>query len=69
MKKFNPSKVSPFLIREKQCKFDHSCNYYSNSSYTCTHMGGEYCGKYRILETSNIYKVKNQNIEENIILS
>jgi len=32
-------------------------------------MGGEYCGKYRILETSNIYKVKNQNIEENIILS
>jgi hypothetical protein len=49
MKSFSPANLSSFLIREKQCKFNRSCDFYSNSSYTCTHVGGRYCGKYRIL--------------------
>lgn len=40
----------PFLsTRETKCKFIRSCNLYSNASYTCMHVGGEYCGKYRTL--------------------
>jgi hypothetical protein len=31
------------------CKFTFSCNLYSKASYTCTHTGGNYCGKYRKL--------------------
>jgi hypothetical protein len=31
------------------CKYKAICSLYSNSSYTCTHTGGGYCGKYRKL--------------------
>jgi len=29
------------------CRFACSCTLYSNTDHTCTHAGGEYCGKYR----------------------
>ncbi len=35
--------------RKTICKFIGSCSLYSNASYTCTHTGGNYCGKYRKL--------------------
>jgi len=33
----------------KACKFAKSCRKYSASSYTCTHLGGGYCGTFRVL--------------------
>ncbi|MGD0996372.1 MAG: hypothetical protein ABR909_12720 [Candidatus Bathyarchaeia archaeon] len=41
--------MSSFRKRRIKCKFTRSCSLYSNSSYTCTHVGGSYCGKYRSL--------------------
>jgi len=49
MKSFNPYILSSLVLREKKCLFSRSCKLYSNASYTCTHVGGEYCGKYRAL--------------------
>jgi hypothetical protein len=37
------------IDRKTICKFTGSCSLYSNASYTCTHTGGDYCGKYRKL--------------------
>ena len=49
MKPFNSYVLSSLVLREKKCLFNRACKLYSNSSYTCTHVGGEYCGKYRAL--------------------
>jgi hypothetical protein len=43
-----------FLIMEEpkkqgNCKYKAACSLYSESSFTCTHTGGSYCGKYRKL--------------------
>ncbi len=38
-------------IRQSKCKFASLCTLYSKSSFTCMNMGGEYCGKYRILNS------------------
>jgi len=38
----------PFLEQSK-CKFSRLCGCFSESSFTCTHEGGSYCGKYRAL--------------------
>ena len=35
--------------KQGNCKYKLICNLFSNSSYTCTHTGGSYCGKYRKL--------------------
>ncbi len=40
---------SSLINRKAKCKFTRSCSLYSNASYTCTHTGGNYCGKYRKL--------------------
>jgi hypothetical protein len=37
------------LKRQVECKFKDACNLYTGASYTCTHFGGSYCGKYRKL--------------------
>ena len=49
MKPFNSYILSSLVLREKKCLFNRSCKLYSNTSYTCTHVGGGYCGKYRAL--------------------
>jgi hypothetical protein len=41
--------VPTFRAPRKKCKFHQLCELYSNTSYTCTHVGGKYCGKYRAL--------------------
>jgi hypothetical protein len=41
--------LSALINRKTTCKFIRSCNLYTNASYTCTHTGGSYCGKYRKL--------------------
>ncbi len=71
MKIFNPKDLPSFLLPEKQCKFNRSCNFYSYSSYTCTHTGGEYCGKYRaLLRTSQKDLVRKKSpTEENLVLA
>ncbi|MCL4429369.1 MAG: hypothetical protein M1167_01330 [Chloroflexi bacterium] len=49
MKKSKEMLFSSLIYRKARCKFTHSCSLYSNASYTCTHTGGSYCGKYRKL--------------------
>jgi hypothetical protein len=43
------------------CKFADICGLSSSESYTCTHGGGRYCGKYRVL---NAMKSKNEKLEK-----
>jgi hypothetical protein len=43
------SKLLLVTDRKPKCKFKKSCALFSNASYTCTHTGGKYCGKYRDL--------------------
>jgi len=38
---------SSLITKKNKCKFTVICSLYSNASYTCTHTGGNYCGKYR----------------------
>jgi hypothetical protein len=40
------------INRKTICKFTCSCSLYSNASYTCTHTGGNYCGKFRKMGSS-----------------
>ena len=49
MEKYKLNILPAFRTQIKNCKFSRVCKLYSNSSYTCTHVGGEYCGKYRAL--------------------
>jgi len=49
MKKSKALLFSSLINRKVKCKFTCSCSLYSNASYTCTHTGGSYCGKYRKL--------------------
>ncbi|MGD0644153.1 MAG: hypothetical protein ABSA75_04540 [Candidatus Bathyarchaeia archaeon] len=64
--------VLPFFsLQEKKCKFNHLCNLYSNSSYTCTHVGGGYCGKYRALTQTTKNKITmkvNRNLTQDTIV-
>lgn len=69
MKMFNPKDLSSILRREKQCKFNNLCSIFSHASYTCTHVGGEYCGKYRALQQTNNKGSISNNTEQNLILS
>jgi hypothetical protein len=50
---------------EKQNANSFDLATYSNSSYTCTHVGGEYCGKYRMLTKPAI--PLNEKLTENPI--
>jgi hypothetical protein len=52
MKKSDTLSFSSLINRKVRCKFTRSCSLYSNASYTCTHTGGSYCGKYRKLGIS-----------------
>jgi len=36
------------------CRFACSCTLYSNTDHTCTHGGGEYCGKYRTFNKKSL---------------
>jgi len=49
MKKSKVTSFSSLTNRKAKCKFSGLCSLYSNASYTCTHTGGTYCGKYRKL--------------------
>jgi hypothetical protein len=51
MKKSKESSFSSLINHKERCKFTCSCGLYSNASYTCTHTGGSYCGKYRKLSS------------------
>jgi hypothetical protein len=53
--------ILTFLSLDKaSCKDAHLCDCYSSSSYTCTHSGGNYCGKYRSLEKTEPLKANNE---------
>jgi len=52
MKPIKQVLMSSLHVKETKCEFTSLCNLYSNSSYTCTHVGGIYCGKYRKLQTT-----------------
>jgi hypothetical protein len=62
MKPFSSYVLSSLVLGEK-CQFNHTCKLYSNSSHTCTHVGGEYCGKYRILSQKS---GKDRNGQQNL---
>jgi hypothetical protein len=49
MKKSKEMSFTSLINRKTMCKFTLSCSLYSSASYTCTHTGGNYCGKYRKL--------------------
>ena len=38
-------------LKGNKCKHYKKCRDYRESSYTCTHGGDDYCGKYREQET------------------
>ncbi len=38
-------------LRKNCCKFSSSCKSFSESSFTCTKKGGDYCGVYRELNS------------------
>ena len=60
MKKSKDLLFSALINRNTMCKFTSLCNLYSSASYTCTHTGGNYCGKYRKLNDLK-EKLGNQN--------
>jgi len=64
MKKTKALLFSSLINRKPKCKFTHSCSLYSNASYTCTHTGGSYCGKYRKLSRSGENFGSNQYLIE-----
>lgn len=35
--------------KQDNCRYMAICYLYANNSFTCTHTGGNYCGKYRKL--------------------
>ncbi|MCW4000721.1 MAG: hypothetical protein NWE93_10815 [Candidatus Bathyarchaeota archaeon] len=44
----------PFILenpqtRRAKCKFSTTCELFSQTSHTCMHTGGNYCGRYRRL--------------------
>jgi hypothetical protein len=48
-RRFSVKKYFILDQRKKQgdCKYKPICSLYTDSSFTCTHTGGSYCGKYR----------------------
>lgn len=42
--------LKKYFLTISKCKYYDICEYYRESSYTCTHGGGEYCGKFRSLQ-------------------
>ncbi len=52
MNKSKEISLVSLINRKSKCKFTRSCGLFSNMSYTCTHTGGSYCGKYRKLSNS-----------------
>jgi len=70
MKTNRNSILSALIERQPNCKFIRSCKLYSNLSYTCTHVGGKYCGKYRTLNNpskNNIKLVVNGGCAEELV--
>lgn len=33
-----------------ECQYSKKCSRYDQESYTCTHMGGSYCGHYKAIK-------------------
>jgi len=70
MKAFKRNSLSSFLLPEKGCKFGRSCSFYSRASYTCADIGGNYCGKYRmLLQKAQKNAVSNRLAEEALIIA
>jgi hypothetical protein len=42
-------KTAFFAAKRRECKFKEKCSLYANTSFTCNHNGGSYCGRYRKL--------------------
>jgi hypothetical protein len=61
MKKPQEMSLNSLIYRKTKCKYTSACNLYSNASYTCTHTGGTYCGKYRKLN----HRAENVGIQTN----
>jgi hypothetical protein len=56
MRKSREHLFSSLISGKGKCKFTASCGLFSNASYTCTHTGGSYCGKYRRLSQPPKYE-------------
>jgi hypothetical protein len=56
MRKTTERLLSSLIDGKGKCKFTPSCGLFSNASYTCTHTGGSYCGKYRKLSQPPEYQ-------------
>jgi hypothetical protein len=46
------------------CKYKPNCSFYATDSYTCTHGGGNYCGRYRKLCKSKKDKLPKEGYLE-----
>ena len=69
-KKVKSSVLTALMARKAKCKFTQVCNLYSSSSYTCAHVGGKYCGKYRALSDEPKEDLKilvNKDLTEDLI--
>ena len=47
------SSITKYLLSFSKCKYFKICELYEDSSYTCTHGGGDYCGKFRDFQFGN----------------
>lgn len=49
--------------KQGDCKYKVNCNLYTDMSFTCTHTGGSYCGRYRKLSGKPTKEKNNHLIE------
>jgi len=50
--------LGALVNRKGKCKFTDTCSLYSTASFTCTHTGGSYCGRYRKLSRKPETKIE-----------
>jgi|GEM_PF-1609470 len=68
MRKSRELWFSSLINGKEKCKFTGSCRLFSTASYTCTHTGGSYCGKYRKLSrTPENKKVQTPFLIQNLL--
>ena len=41
------------MFKRNYCKYHDQCKHFREASYTCTHEGGSYCGKFREFENQS----------------
>lgn len=51
---------------KRSCKYKNECKHFRDTSYTCTHEGGPYCGKFRFFKQQKS-KSKKEHVVEALI--